>query len=144
MALGEIITPNDTITQIATSVPGLVSVVNRIPPIAGRLLQTDAGLRQSYVEKIFARSNRMIDSIKSAILLNVQGVSSVAGYQNDTNIVDAFGRWPHCVEMVVDGGGDYEIAYISALDSKCYITFLVVDQIYLTTRLTESNQKKQR
>ena len=52
----------------------------------------------------------MIESIKSAILNNAQGVTSVAGYQNDTNTVDADGRWPHCVEMVVEGGADYEIA----------------------------------
>jgi hypothetical protein len=52
----------------------------------------------------------MLESIKSAILLNVQGVTSVAGYQNDTNAADADGRPPHCVEMVADGGSDYEIA----------------------------------
>jgi hypothetical protein len=91
-------------------VTGLLSVNNLTPYIAGRLLQDDIGLRKSYVDKIFARSNRMLESIKSAILLNVQGVTSVAGYQNETNIVDDDGRWPHCVEMVVDGGNDNEIA----------------------------------
>jgi hypothetical protein len=85
-------------------------VTNRLPYIAGRLRQTDAEVRKSYVDKIFARSNRMIESIRSAILLNVQGVKSVAGYQNDTNVVDADGRWPHCVEMVVEGGSPLEIA----------------------------------
>ena len=107
---GVVVLPNGTITQIVTSVPGLLSVTNLIPYIAGRLRQDDIGLRQSYADKIFARSNRMIESIRSAILLNVQGVTAVAGYQNDTNVVDEYGRWPHCIEMVVDGGADYEIA----------------------------------
>ena len=107
---GEIMLPNGVITQIVRGVDGLVSVVNLLPYIAGRLEQKDAGLRKSYVDKIFARSNRMIESIKSAILLNVQGVTSVAGYQNDTNEPDDYGRWAHCIEMVVDGGSDYEIA----------------------------------
>jgi uncharacterized phage protein gp47/JayE len=107
---GEIVAPNNTVTQIVTSVPGLISVVNRIPYIAGRLLQTDAELRKSYADKIFIRSNRMLESIKSAILRNVQGVTSVTGYQNDTNMTDEYGRWPHCVEMVVEGGSDFEIA----------------------------------
>jgi len=108
--MGEIALPDGTITQIVTAVTGMISVINKLPFIAGRLRQDDVGLRQSYIDKIFARSNRMIESIKSAILLNVQGVKSVAGYQNDSNVVDSEGRWPHCVEMVVDGGNEYDIA----------------------------------
>jgi uncharacterized phage protein gp47/JayE len=108
--VGAIVLPNGTITQITTAVPGLISVVNLSGHILGRLRETDAELRKSYIDKIFARSNRMIESIKSAILSNVQGVTSISGYQNDTNAIDAYGRWPHCVEMVVDGGDDYEIA----------------------------------
>ena len=107
---GEIALPNGTITEIVTVVPGLLSVVNLIPYIAGRLRETDMELRQSYADKIFHRSNRMLESIKSAILLNVQGVNALAAYQNDTNLIDADGRWPHSVEIVVDGGSDYEIA----------------------------------
>ncbi|MDR1687264.1 MAG: hypothetical protein LBS21_01470 [Clostridiales bacterium] len=107
---GEISLPDNTITQIATAVPGFLSAVNQVPYIAGRLLQDDAGLRKSYADKIYHMSNRMLESIRSAILQNVQGVKSVAVYQNDTNLVDAFGRWPHCVEVVIDGGGDLEIA----------------------------------
>ena len=107
---GEVALPNGTITQIVTAVPGLLSVTNLISYIAGRLRQTDPALRISYADKIFARSTRMVESIKSAILLNVQGVTAVAGYQNDTNAEDAYGRWPHCIEMVVDGGDEYQIA----------------------------------
>ena len=107
---GEVALPDNTITQIVTSVPGLISVVNILPYIAGRLRQNDAGLRKSYIDKIFARSNRMLESIKSAILQNVQGVRSVAGYQNDTNFTDTSGRPPHSIEMVVDGGAQDEIA----------------------------------
>ena len=107
---GDTVLPHGVITEIVTAVPGLISVVNLAPHIAGRLRQDDAGLRQSYADKIFARSDRMIESIRSAILLNVQGVTGAVGYQNDTSVEDAYGRWPHSVEMVVDGGSDYEIA----------------------------------
>jgi len=107
---GDVVLPDGTITEIVTGVTGLISVINRTPHIAGRLNQTDVELRKSYVDKIFARSSRMLESIKSAIQLNVQGVISIAAYQNDTNVIDAYGRWPHCVEVVVDGGNDYEIA----------------------------------
>ena len=107
---GEIALPHGTITEIVTAVTGLVAVVNLIPYIAGRLRETDVGLRQSYANKIFHRSSRMLESIRSAILLNVQGVNSVAVFQNDTNIEDKHGRWPHSIEVVVDGGSDIEIA----------------------------------
>jgi uncharacterized phage protein gp47/JayE len=110
LEIGDTDLPSGTITGIKTAVPGLLSVNNFIPRIAGNLRETDVDLRSSYIAKIFQRSNRMLESIKSAILRNVQGVISVAGYQNDTNIVDAEGRWPHCVEIVVEGGGNYEIA----------------------------------
>ena len=107
---GEVALPNGTITEIVTAVPGLIAVSNHIPHIAGRLRETNTELRQSYANKIFHRSNRMLESIKSAILLNVQGASSVAMFQNETNATDAYGRWPHSIEAVVDGGADYEIA----------------------------------
>ena len=52
----------------------------------------------------------MLESIKSAILKNVQGVVSVAPYENCTNEVDSAGRWPHSIEVVVEGGDATEIA----------------------------------
>jgi len=116
-AFGEIVCPNNTITQIVTAVTGLIDVVNLLPYIAGRLRQTDVETRQSYQDKIYSRSNRMINSVKGAILDNVQGVRAVAGYQNDTNTIDSWGRWPHCVEFVVDGGDDMEIA-LQIFDKK--------------------------
>ena len=102
--------PDGVITQIVTAVNGLIGVVNLLPFIAGRLRQTDVELRQSYIDKIFNRSSRMLESIRSAILQNVQGVTSTVGYQNDTNVTDADGRWPHSIEMIVDGGDADEIA----------------------------------
>ena len=72
--------------------------------------ETDRELRKSYADKIFNRSSRMLESIRSAILQNVQGVTSVAPYENDTNVTDKYGRPPHSIEIVVDGGDAREIA----------------------------------
>ena len=107
---GDIALPNGTITEIVTAVPGLISVVNLLPRVPGRLTETDAEVRRSYADKIFSRSNRMIESIKSAIMGEVPGVRAVAGYQNDKHYQDEYGRWPNCVEMVVDGGNELEVA----------------------------------
>ncbi len=107
---GDIRIPNGVITKIVKAVAGLETVVNVGDYIAGRLAETDVEFRKSYANKIYNRSSSMLESIKSAILENVQGVLSVAPYENDTNVVDEMGRWPHSVEIVVDGGDATEIA----------------------------------
>ena len=107
---GDILIPNGAITKIVKSVAGLESITNVGEYIAGQLDETDEEFRKSYVNKIFSRSTSMLESIKSAILENVQGVLSVAAYENDTNETDDMGRWAHSVEIVVDGGDTTEIA----------------------------------
>lgn len=107
---GEIILPDGVITEIVKSVPGLTECCNLSGYIAGRLRETDTEFRRSYANKIFARSLRMLDSIKSAVLQNVQGVRSVAAFENDSNETDSAGRPPHSIEIIVDGGADQKIA----------------------------------
>lgn len=128
--IGDIFLPNGAVSKIVKSVAGLASVVNVGSYIAGRETETDKEFRASYAERIFSRSSRMIGSIKSAIIDNVQGVRSVAVYENENNEVDDMGRWPHSVEAVVDGGDDLEIA-TQILNTKAggIITFgsVVVD-----------------
>lgn len=108
--IGDILLPNGAISKVVKSVAGLESVVNVGSYIAGRKTETDKEFRVSYADRIFNRSSRMVGSIKSAIIDKVQGVRSVAVYENDTDSVDAMGRWPHSVEAVVDGGDAMEIA----------------------------------
>lgn len=107
---GDVNLPDGAINRIITALPGLISVVNIGGYIAGRLRETDAELRKSYVDKIFARSSRMTESIKSAILQNVQGAETVAVFENEYDYADADGRPPHSVEVIVDGGADLAIA----------------------------------
>ena len=114
---GDILIPNGVITKITKAVTGLQSVVNVGAYIAGRLAETDVEFRQSHIDKIYNQSSRMVESIRSAILENVQGVESCVVYENDTNEVDDMGRWPHSVEVVADGGDRTEIAR-QILDTK--------------------------
>ena len=107
---GNILVPEKAITNIVRADAGLHSVINLCTYIAGRDVETDAEFRISYADKIFNRSSRMLESIRSAILQNVQGVVSVAPYENPTNVYDDFGRPPHSIEIVVDGGDSVEIA----------------------------------
>ena len=107
---GDILLPDGVITQIVKADAGLLEVVNMCGYIAGRDEETDVEFRQSYADKIFNRSSMMLESIRSAILNNVQGVVSVAPYENPTNETDDYGRPPHSVEIVVDGGDPVQIA----------------------------------
>lgn len=107
---GEVSLPNGAITKIITAPTGFLSCTNLCGYVAGRLLETDVELRQSYVDKIFSRSSRMTDSIRSAILANCAGVTAAQVYENRTNETDSEGRPPHSVEAVVDGGSNSDIA----------------------------------
>ena len=107
---GEVPLPNGAITKIVTAPTGFLSCTNLCGYVAGRLLETDVELRQSYVDKIFSRSSRMTDSIRSAILANCAGVTAAQVYENRTNETDSEGRPPHSVEAVVDGGSNSDIA----------------------------------
>ena len=107
---GEVSLPNGAITKIVTAPTGFLSCTNLCGYVAGRLLETEVELRQSYVDKIFSRSSRMTDSIRSAILANCAGVTAAQVYENRTNETDSEGRPPHSVEAVVDGGSNSDIA----------------------------------
>ena len=108
--VGDIVMQDNTITNIVTAVTGLESVTNISKHTPGRLRETDSELRTAYLKRVFNLSSRMCDSIASSLLQNVSGVKTVAVYENDTNVTDSWGRPPHSVEAVVEGGGDAEIA----------------------------------
>ena len=107
---GDIVIPEGNVSTIVKAVAGLSSVTNVGGYVAGRLAETDSEFRQSHLDKIYSRSSRMLESIRSAILANVQGVQTVAAYENDTDSTDSMGRPPHSIEIVADGGDKNEIA----------------------------------
>lgn len=83
--IGDIYLPNGVITNITRAEVGLRSVINQCGYIAGRQVETDEELRRSYADKIFNRSSMMLESIRSSILQKVQGITSIAAYENNTN-----------------------------------------------------------
>lgn len=102
--------PNDSITKIVTNRTGFLSCTNLIEPVLGRMQETDVELRQSYIKRISAHAARMTNSIESAILDSVQGVTAVKCYENKTNLTDEYGRPPHSFEIVAYGGLDQDVA----------------------------------
>ena len=51
-----------------------------------------------------------IDAIVAEITQNVESVSSVIGYENDTDVTDELGLPPHSFEIVAYGGLDQDVA----------------------------------
>lgn len=107
---GEVVVPNGAISVITKGPATFTKCENLCSYVAGRLQETDTEFRQSYADKVFNLSDRTLQAIKAAILTNVQGVNSVAVYENDQDYTDAEGRYPHSIEVIVDGGSPAEIA----------------------------------
>lgn len=115
---GNILIPEGVVAKIEKAVAGMESVTNVGGYIAGRNAETDTELRQSYIDKIYNRSSSMAESIRSAILERVQGVSTCSVYENYTNEEDEYGRYPHSVEVVADGDYDGTKLAEVILDTK--------------------------
>lgn len=98
---GDIFLPNETITSIVKAPAEFTKVTNLCEYIPGRLVETDAEFRNSYFDTLFSGSTTMSESIRSSILANVQGVSSVTVFENNTDTTDANGLYPHSIEVVV-------------------------------------------
>lgn len=107
---GEITLPTDSVTEISTMIDGWTSCTNDKEPVSGRLDETDAEARQSYIKRIALRSENMLTSIASALYNDVQGVEYVACYENDSDETDLDGRPPHSIEIIVSGGGEGDVA----------------------------------
>lgn len=99
----------NTITSIVTPVLGWDSVTNPLEASEGRLLETDEELRIRFRNTKLERSSNILDSLYSA-LFNIDGVTEVAIYENDTDVVDSNGVEPHSFLPVVLGGSSQIIA----------------------------------
>lgn len=99
----------NTINTIVTPILGWDSITNPLVASTGRLKETDEELRIRFRNTKLERSSNILDSLYSA-LLNVSGVTEVAIYENDTDIVDANGVLPHSFLPVVLGGSSQLIA----------------------------------
>lgn len=107
---GNITLPYGIVTKMVNNITGFEAVTNLLEPTYGRKQETDIELRQSYIAKSALRSNTMIESIVGELLNNIENVESASGYENDTDYTDERGLPPHSIEIIVEGGDNYQIA----------------------------------
>ena len=92
-----------TLVVVATPPSGFVSMTNPNDAIIGTNQETDAEFRVRRNAELAASGQDTLDAIRAAVL-QVAGVVSCVVYQNDTDYVDATGRAPHSVEVVLFDG----------------------------------------
>lgn len=98
------------LTDIVTLVPGWDTVNNLQVASLGRLLETDAELRQRYSSGVYQLGAGTLPAIQANLQSRILGVTSVKVFQNDSDTTDGVGRPPHSIHVVAEGGLDSEIA----------------------------------
>jgi uncharacterized phage protein gp47/JayE len=101
--------PANTIDTILTPMLGWDSVINPIAATPGEDRETDEQLRLRFRNGKFDRATNTLDAIYSA-LINLDNVSEVTIYENDTSVVDGNGVPAHSFLPIVSGGLSTDIA----------------------------------
>lgn len=104
---GPVSVPPETITEFITPVSGVILVVNTQAFTLGRLEETDEDYRNRF--SLSTEDGKATINAIIAALLGVSGVSQVRAYENTTMTIDAEGRPPKSLEVVVVGGTDADI-----------------------------------
>jgi uncharacterized phage protein gp47/JayE len=102
--------PANSLTEIVTPVANWNSVNNPSPGTTGRAVETDSEFRLRREQSIAGIGNATDEAIRSNVLNDVDGVTSVTVYSNRTSSTDGEGRPANTFEAVVQGGDDTELA----------------------------------
>ena len=106
---GKVIGLAGTLTNIVTPIAGWDAVTNLLDAQEGREIESDTELRIRMGLSVANQSSNMIDSIFPAIA-DIDGVTKLRIYENDTNATDVNGIPAHNIFAVVQGGLNSEIA----------------------------------
>lgn len=100
----------NTIVNIVNPLDGITGCTNPAAVDGGRERETDEEYRDRYYRSVDFAGGVNIDAIVAEITQNVVSVSSVIGYENDTDVTDELGLPPHSFEIVAYGGLDQDVA----------------------------------
>ena len=109
--IGAVETSIGTITTPVTIVLGVVSVNNPVAATTGENEETDAELKIRRRQSVSGSSQGYLAGILANVL-QLDGVTDAAIYQNFTDVTDANNIPPHCIWLVVEGGSAADIAEV--------------------------------
>jgi Baseplate J-like protein len=108
-APGYVVAQAHTITRIGTPTLGWQSVDNPLAAVPGNPVETDAALRQRQTQSTALPSRSVLEGIIGGVL-ELQDVTHVKGYENDTGGTDPVTGLPeHSIALVVRGGDQIQI-----------------------------------
>ena len=108
--LGNVQTSLNTITTPVTVVLGVTSVNNPVAPTqVGEDEESDYDLKIRRRQSVSIGSSGYLNGLLATVL-QLDGVTDAALYENYTNTTDANGTPAHCMWLVVEGGASSEIA----------------------------------
>lgn len=107
--IGAVQTTLNTITTPVTIVLGVVSVNNPVDATEGKNEETDYQLKVRRRQSVSIGSSGYLNGLLATVL-QLDGVTDAALYENFTGATDANGTPAHCMWLVVEGGSDSEIA----------------------------------
>lgn len=97
-----------TLSTIITPVTGWLSVTNLKSGTVGRPLESDSNARARREASLRVIAGSTIDAIRSRLLQDVDGVTTVLIIENDTEFV-VDGQAPHSYRVIVLGGASQDI-----------------------------------
>jgi len=106
---GAVSAPVGSVTQIITPTLGWQSVTNEVEAAPGQPVETDADLRRRQVISPALNSYSTLSGLVAA-LQDLDGVTYLKVYENDTNVTDSNGVPAHSIAAVLEGGDSTEIA----------------------------------
>lgn len=112
--VGQVQADPNTITKIATTVAGLMSVTNPTAATKGTDRELNSSFRIKRAASVGRPGNNQIDSLYGEIYA-IQDVRRAAIYENDTNsssvsVDNPHGLPAHSLSIIVDGGSDDDVA----------------------------------
>lgn len=111
---GAITAGSGTITIISTPTLGWQTVTNLLAATSGRDAETDSELRTRQRTSTAQPSQTVFEGVLGGVL-NIDGVTKAALYENDTDLTDTNGLPPHSISTVVKGGDTQTIGEIVSL-----------------------------
>lgn len=106
---GDVSAGAGTVTKIYTPTRGWLSVTNLLAATEGVAVETDAELRLRQSTSVALPSLTVFEGTIGTVE-NLDGVTRVRGYENDSNATDSDGIPEHSISLVVEGGDTQEIA----------------------------------
>lgn len=107
---GPVVAPAATLTTIVSTTSGWTAVSNPSAATPGTDLETDEDLRARYATGVYRLGAGTLPSILANLEQDIDGITSVAVFENASDTIDADGRPPHSIEAVIEGGDNDTIS----------------------------------